>query len=203
MIFINLILPGIFFTLSGILLMTIQPLLLSAWIFSLSTIIALGFANIYFYKFQNLKYFSLLRYVKIWRKEFKDVPIKSIILYKFYSKHRKEFEQHENFGELKTNYTVIFELDCSEEDFEIETIHNSNIPCRKFISDAEHYWTLRNHPKHVAFMDSSFHEVYKEPPPIDDFRDEWDFVPIKCGEKPSNVLIKRKWILYPLIRFLK
>ena len=203
MVFLNIILPGIFFTLLGVLYVTPHPLLLSALAFSLSTIIALGIANIYLHKFQDLRYLRLLKYVRIWRKEFKNVPIKSITLYRFYSKYRKEFERHENFGELRTHYAVIFGLDCSDEDFNIETALDSNNPCRNFISDTEHYWTLRNHPKHVAFMDSSFHEVYKRLPPIDNFRDEWDFIPIKYEEKPHNVLIKEKWILYPLIGFLK
>lgn len=203
MMFISLILPGVFLTLSGLLFTMINPLLLAAWIFSLSTIIALGIANIYLNKFQDLRYFKLLKYVKIWRNEFKSVPIKSITLYRFYSKYRKEFERHENFGELRTHYTVVFGLDCSDEDFNIETALNINTPCKTFISDTEHYSTLRNHPKHVAFIDSAFHGVYKRLPPIKNFRDEWDFVPIQYREKPHSVLIKEKWILYPLIGFLK
>ena len=183
--------------------MSQHPLLLSALVFSLSTILALGIANIYLYRFPGLRYLKLLKYVKIWRNEFKNVPIKSITLYRFYSKYRKEFEWHEKFAELKINYSIFFGLDCSDEDFNIATAHDVNNPCKNFISETEYYCTFLDHPKNVAFIDSSFHEVYKQSPKIKDIRNKWSFVPIKYGEKPHNVLIKEKWILYPLVGFLK
>lgn len=203
MIYLNTILTGVFFILTTSLLMSLPPLLLSAWAFSLSTIIALGIANLYLYRFPALRYLKLLKYAKTWKAEYKNVPIKSIILYRFYTKYRKEFERHKNFGEFKIKYSVVIVIDCPAEDFNIETAQDVNNPCRNFISETEYYSTFLDHPKHVAFIDSSFHEVYKKGPKLESLRDEWNFIPIKYGEKPHNVSTTDKWILYPLIGFLK
>ncbi len=174
--------------------------LLSNWVYilSLTSVIMCIMAAWYFDWFGELRYSELRLYAKRWEHEYKDVSIKSITLHKFYSSFRKEFERHHGFGVLKAHYVVIFELDCSDEDFNIETAHGVNNPCKQFIADTEYLSTMQEHPKYAAFIDSAFFTVYKRLPPIKNFRDEWYFVPIKYKEKPPHTLPTiKKWVLYP------
>ena len=158
----------------------------------------------YFDWFQELRYPELRSYAKLWRYEYKDVPIKRITLHKFYSPYRKEFEKHPKFGILKPRYVILFEIDCPAEDFKIETAHDDNNPCRQFIADTEYFSILKESPKFTAFIDYPFYTVYKRFPPIKDFdfRSEWYFVPIKYGDKPIHTFKTiKKWGLYPDCRF--
>ena len=174
--------------------------LLSSWfyILSLTSVIMCIMAAWYFDWFGELKYSELRLYAKRWKHEYKDVPIKSITLHKFHSSFRKEFERHPGFGILKAHYVIVFELDCSDEDFNIETEHDANNPCKQFIADTEYFSTVQEQPEYVAFIDAAFFTIYKRLPPIKDFRDEWYFVPIKHkAETPHTLPIIKKWVLYP------
>lgn len=207
--FINPLVVGAFFTMTGFIIYDSSyfPYFLLT-LFSLSIV---GYVNYRLFHFKELNFFALKSYAKRWVKKYPAVGINKISLYRYSSKDQQHYRLLKDGERIPTKYALIFEVSRCDEEFEhIKKVANETsnetlkkiglggeeeAACENFINATEFYTTL--YRNYRAFIDSSFKDVYKEKPDKK-FLKDWIFIPIKCGEKLNYNVLKNEphWTLY-------
>lgn len=129
--------------------------------------------------FKDLDYGQLKIQSQRWVDRHHETKIEKVILYRQASLFQKYLK-----GNVPSKYFVVF-----------ETPENTNTD--ELESDTEHYQTVKK--VYRGLMCADFNEVYKNPPPGENFKYEWNFFVKKPSEVlPSDVMIDEPfWILYP------